>query len=101
MFLGSDCNGFVGNYMQSKYKETALGGLALTAFGLVGWFLPIDTEEVAIGASRWTRQYDYSAEGFLSAAEDAAEFNAAGRALNRRVEMAPTPRAKSAAAKPA
>ncbi|WP_437913736.1 RHS repeat-associated core domain-containing protein [Sorangium sp. So ce302] len=31
-----------------------------------------DTEEVAIGASRWTRQYDYSAEGFLSAAEDAA-----------------------------
>ncbi|WP_437913731.1 RHS repeat-associated core domain-containing protein [Sorangium sp. So ce302] len=31
-----------------------------------------DAEEVAIGASRWTRQYDYSAEGFLSAAEDAA-----------------------------
>ncbi|WP_437913733.1 RHS repeat-associated core domain-containing protein [Sorangium sp. So ce302] len=31
-----------------------------------------DAEEVAIGASRWTRQYDCSAEGFLSAAEDAA-----------------------------
>ncbi|WP_437576749.1 RHS repeat-associated core domain-containing protein [Sorangium sp. So ce887] len=31
-----------------------------------------DSEEVAIGASTWTRQYGYSPEGFLATAEDAA-----------------------------